>query len=61
MRVTVINPGLVAGGAGLLAGADPATPLQPADVAAAVLHAVTAPAHVCVTEIAFQPVRDPAS
>jgi NADP-dependent 3-hydroxy acid dehydrogenase YdfG len=59
VRVSVVNPGLVAAGAGLLAGADPTALLQPADVAAAVRYAVTAPPHACVTELDLQPVRDP--
>jgi NADP-dependent 3-hydroxy acid dehydrogenase YdfG len=59
VRVTVVNPGLVAAGAGLLAGTDPAALLQPADVAAAVRYAVNAPAHACVTELDLQPLRTP--
>jgi NADP-dependent 3-hydroxy acid dehydrogenase YdfG len=31
--------------------------LQPADVAAAVLYAVNAPPHACVTELDLQPLR----
>ena len=57
VRVTLVNPGLVAAGAGLLSGADPAALLQPADVAAAVLYAVNAPPHACVTELDLQPLR----
>lgn len=59
VRVTVVNPGLVAAGAGLLSGADPAALLQPADVAAAVLYAVSAPPHACVTELDLHPLRTP--
>lgn len=59
VRVTLVNSGLVAAGAGLRSGADPAALLRPADVAAAVLYAVTAPPHACVTEIDLQPLRDP--
>lgn len=33
--------------------------VQPADVAAAVLSAVSAPPHACVTEIDLQPLRSP--
>jgi NADP-dependent 3-hydroxy acid dehydrogenase YdfG len=57
VRVSVINPGLVAAGAGLRSGADPDRLLRPEDIAAAVLYVVSAPPHACVTEIDLQPLR----
>jgi NADP-dependent 3-hydroxy acid dehydrogenase YdfG len=59
VRVSLVNPGLVAAGAGLASGAEPATLLRPADVAAAVGYAIEAPPHACVTEIDLQPLRRP--
>ena len=57
VRVTVVNPGLVAAGAGLDSGANPDRLLQVQDIADAVLYAVSMPAHACATEINLQPLN----
>ena len=59
VAVTLLSPGLVAAGAGLLAGGPPERLLQPADVADAVRWVVRTPAHVCPVEIELQPQRTP--
>lgn len=58
VKGSVVPPGLVAAGAGLLSAAGrqrPAALLAPADVAAAVRFVVTFPAAGCPTEIELQP------
>jgi NADP-dependent 3-hydroxy acid dehydrogenase YdfG len=59
VAVTLLSPGLVAAGAGLLAGAPADRLLQPDDVAAAVRWVVSTPAHVCPVEVDLQPQRTP--
>lgn len=62
VKVSVVSPGLVAAGAGLLSAAGrqrPAALLAPADVAAAVRFVVTFPATGCPTEIELQPQLTP--
>lgn len=62
VKVSVVSPGLVAAGAGLLSAAGrqrPAALLAPADVAAAVRFVVTFPATGCPTEIELQPQPTP--
>ena len=62
VKVSLISPGLVAAGAGLLSPAGQQHPerlLQPEDVAAAVRFVVTFPARGCPTEIQLQPQRQP--
>lgn len=61
VKVSVVSPGLVAAGAGLLSeGAErPETLLAPEDVAAAVRFVVTFPARGCPVEIDLQPQRSP--
>ncbi len=59
VKVSLVSPGLVAAGAGLRAGADPAALLQPADVAAAVRFVVDFPGRGCPTEIRLEPQRTP--
>ena len=62
VKVSVVSPGLVAAGAGLLSEAGVQRPgelLTPADVAAAVRFVVTFPSTGCPTEIELQPQRTP--
>src|SRR3712207_3754956 len=59
VAVTLLSPGLVAAGAGLLAGARPDLLLQPEDVAAAVRWVVGTQPHVCPVEVELQPQRTP--
>lgn len=60
VKVSLVSPGLVASGGGLLSPAGQQRPkelLQPQDVAAAVRFVVTFPARGCPTEILLQPQR----
>jgi NADP-dependent 3-hydroxy acid dehydrogenase YdfG len=60
VKVSVVSPGLVAAGAGLLSPAGQERPgdlLTPDDVAAAVRFVVTFPASGCPVEIDLQPQR----
>ena len=62
VKVSLISPGLVSSGGGLLSPAGQSHPerlLAPADVAAAVRFVVTSPANCCPTEIRLQPQRTP--
>ena len=59
VAVTLLSPGLVAAGAGLLAGSPPESLLQPADVAAAVRFVLDLPANGCPVELELQPQRTP--
>jgi NADP-dependent 3-hydroxy acid dehydrogenase YdfG len=62
VKVSLVSPGLVAAGAGLLSPAGRRAPehlLAPEDVAAAVRFVVTFPARGCPTEIRLQPQRTP--
>ena len=62
VKVSVVSPGLVAAGAGLLSPAGrqrPAELLSPADVAAAVRFVVDFPANGCPVEVELQPQRTP--
>ena len=62
VKVSVVSPGLVAAGAGLLSEAGSRRPgdlLTPTDVAAAVRFVVTFPSTGCPTEIELQPQRSP--
>ena len=62
VKVSVVSPGLVAAGAGLLSEAGtsrPDTLLSPQDVAAAVRFVVTFPVRGCPTEIELQPQSSP--
>ena len=59
VAVTLVSPGLVAAGAGLLAGIPAERLLQPDDVAEAVRWVVGTPAHVCPVELELQPQRTP--
>lgn len=60
VKVSVVSPGLVAAGSGLLSDAGTRWPndlLTPLDVAAAVRFVVTFPSTGCPTEIELQPQR----
>jgi NADP-dependent 3-hydroxy acid dehydrogenase YdfG len=59
VSVSLVSPGLVAAGAGLLAGSPPERLLQPDDVADAVRWVVGTPPHVCPVELELQPQRTP--
>ena len=62
VKVSVVSPGLVAAGAGLLSPAGQERPpelLTPADVAAAVRFVVDFPRTGCPVEIELQPQRTP--
>jgi NADP-dependent 3-hydroxy acid dehydrogenase YdfG len=62
VKVSVVSPGLVAAGAGLLSEAGTHHPerlLSPQDVAAAVRFVVSFPHNGCPTEIELQPQRSP--
>jgi NADP-dependent 3-hydroxy acid dehydrogenase YdfG len=62
VKVSLISPGLVAAGGGLLSPTGQQRPeqlLQPEDVAAAVRFVVTFPVRGCPTEIQLQPQREP--
>lgn len=62
VKVSVVSPGLVAAGGGLLSDAGPSHPddlLTPRDVAAAVRFVVTFSETGCPTEIELQPQRSP--
>ena len=62
VKVSLVSPGLVAAGAGLLSGAGQHHPerlLTAADVAAAVRFVVTFPGTGCPTEIRLEPQRSP--
>jgi NADP-dependent 3-hydroxy acid dehydrogenase YdfG len=58
VRVSLVSPGLVAAGAGLLSPAaaeDPSGLLQPDDVAGAVDYVVSFPGHGCPVLVELQP------
>jgi NADP-dependent 3-hydroxy acid dehydrogenase YdfG len=60
VKVSLVSPGMVAAGGGLLSPAGQERPhelLQPADVADAVEYVVNSPPHVCPTEIRLSPQR----
>ncbi|MVA76261.1 SDR family NAD(P)-dependent oxidoreductase [Auraticoccus sp. F435] len=60
VKVSLVSPGLVAAGAGLLSPQGQARPdslIQPEDVADAVEFVLTSPPHVCPTEIRLAPQR----
>lgn len=62
VKVSLVSPGLVAAGAGLLSPAGRTSPerlLTPADVAAAVRFVVTFSGTGCPTEIVLQPQHTP--
>jgi NADP-dependent 3-hydroxy acid dehydrogenase YdfG len=58
VKVSLVSPGMVAAGGGLLSPAGQTRPdelLQPSDVAEAVQYVLSSPAHVCPTEIRLSP------
>jgi NADP-dependent 3-hydroxy acid dehydrogenase YdfG len=62
VKVSLVSPGLVAAGAGLLSPAGANSPqelLAPEDVAAAVAFVVSFPHTGCPTEIQLQPQKSP--
>jgi NADP-dependent 3-hydroxy acid dehydrogenase YdfG len=62
VRVSLISPGLVSAGAGLMSPAGQRTPdqlLAAGDVAAAVRFILSLPPRACVTQLHIQPQRTP--